>query len=91
MGHTVYYRIEVSDWEGFREFIAGICGGLGLELILGDESILIIPGCRGVEPLEIRKKGRGFVKTNLIEPCHSLYLLVLHSVSSFGSVELWED
>jgi peptide/nickel transport system ATP-binding protein len=46
---------------------------------------------RGVEPLEIRKKGRGFVKTNLIEPCHSLYLLVLHSVSSFGSVEVWED
>ncbi|NJE03782.1 TonB-dependent receptor [Thermococcus sp. MV11] len=91
MGHTIYYRVEILDWEGFRKFIARTCEGLGFRIIMENESVLILPECSGTEPLEIMRNGEGFVKTNLVEPCHSIFLLILHSVSSFGSVEMWED
>jgi len=91
LGHTIYYKIEIPRWREFRKFIERVCTGLGCGLELLDDALIIHPFCRSVEPLEIAKRGTGFVKTNLMEPCHSLYLLVLHSASSFGSVELWED
>lgn len=91
MGHTVYYRIRIDRWEEFRGFLERVCDGLGFSFLEGEDAVIIFPECHGVELLEIKKNGEGFVKTNLIEPCHSIYLLVLHSVSSFGSVELWED
>ncbi|CAD5243403.1 TonB-dependent receptor [Thermococcus camini] len=91
MGHTVYYVTRIDRWEEFRGFLGKICEGLGFRLVGGDDYVLILPECYGVEPLKIKKNGEGFVKTNLIEPCHSIYLLVLHSASSFGSVEVWED
>ncbi|NJE62036.1 TonB-dependent receptor [Thermococcus sp. 21S7] len=91
MGHTIYYRISIDGWEEFRDFLEKVCEGLGFRVVGGEDSVIILPECRGVEPLEIKKNGEGFVKTNLVEPCHSIYLLLLHSVSSFGSVELWED
>ena len=91
MGHTVYYRTEVVEWEGFVKFMEGVCDGLGLETLVEKESITILPGCDGVEPLTIPKRGEGFVKTNLVEPCHSIYMLILRSISSFGSVFIWED
>jgi len=91
LGHTVYYSIRIKEWDGFKSFIERICHGIGYDFVDNGDSILLIPECRNVEPLEIRIEGEGFVKTNLIEPCHSIYLLILHSVSSFGSVELWED
>ncbi|ASJ08417.1 TonB-dependent receptor [Thermococcus siculi] len=91
MGHTVYYRIKVERWGDFRDFLKRICEGLGYTFIDGNDSVLVIPDCSLVEPLEIKKDGEGFSKTNFIEPCHSIYLLILHSVSSFGSVSVWED
>ncbi|ASJ11634.1 hypothetical protein [Thermococcus thioreducens] len=91
MGHTVYYVTRIDRWREFRDFLEKVCGGLGFRLVEGEDTVMIFPECRGVEPLEMKKNGKGFVKTNLVEPCHSIYLLVLHSVSSFGSVELWED
>ncbi|KUH34044.1 TonB-dependent receptor [Thermococcus celericrescens] len=91
MGHTVYYRTRIDSWKEFKEFLEKVCEGLSFRFVEGEDAVLILPECYGVEPLEIKKMGRGFVKTNLVEPCHSIYLLVLHSVSSFGSVELWED
>ncbi|NJE11193.1 TonB-dependent receptor [Thermococcus sp. MAR1] len=91
MGHTVYYSIRIEQWEEFKSFIERICRGIGYDFVDNGDSILIIPECHNVEPLEIRMEGAGFVKTNLIEPCHSVYLLVLHSASSFGSVGVWED
>ena len=91
MGHTVYYLTRIDRWEEFSGFIKEVCEGLGFSFIESEDVVLIFPECHGVEPLEIKKRGNGFVKTNLVEPCHSIYLLVLHSVSSFGFVELWED
>lgn len=91
MGHTVYYRTRIEQWDDFRRFIERICEGIGYELIETNDSIIILPECPGVEPLEIKRDGNGFVKTNLVEPCHSIYLLVIHSLSSFGSVEVWGD
>ena len=75
----------------FKAFLNRACGGLGLDFCDEGDSVLIKPKCRLVEPLRLERSGGGSVKTNLIEPCHSLYLLILHSVASFGSVSIWED
>ncbi|NJE45873.1 TonB-dependent receptor [Thermococcus sp. GR7] len=91
MGHTVYYRTRIERWDDFKRFIEGICDGLGYEFVEMGESVLVVSGCLHVEPLQIKREGFGFAKTNLVEPCHSIYLLILHSLSSFGSVEVWED
>ena len=91
MGHTLYYYTDIERWEEFKGFLKRVSEGLGYVFFEKGESVFIRPECLSVEPLEIRKKGKGFTKTNLIEPCHSIYLLILHSVSSFGSISVWED
>lgn len=91
MGHAVYYLTRIDRWKEFRVFLKKVCEGLGFSFLESEDAVIIFPECHGVEPMEIKKRGKGFVKTNLVEPCHSIYLLMLHSVSSFGSVELWED
>jgi hypothetical protein len=91
LGHTIYYKTSIEQWEAFEGFIERICSGLQYDLETLGDHITIFPNCRLVEPLTIPKEGEGFAKTNLVEPCHSIYLLLLHSVSAFGSVELWED
>ncbi|ACS33266.1 Putative TonB-dependent receptor [Thermococcus gammatolerans EJ3] len=91
MGHTIYYKTSIHRWEEFLSFIGRVCQGLGYEVAPVGESVSVFPTCSLVEPLLIPRSGEGFVKTNLIEPCHSIYLLILHSVSSFGSVSVWED
>jgi len=91
LGHTVYYLTRIDRWKEFRVFLKKVCEGLGFSFLESEDAVIIFPECHGVEPMEIKKRGKGFVKTNLVEPCHSIYLLMLHSVSSFGSVELWED
>ncbi|WP_461864200.1 TonB-dependent receptor [Thermococcus sp.] len=91
MGYSIYYHTKVERWDDFRRFIETVCNGIGLDLSFVGDSILISPECRFVESLMIHRSGEGSVKTNRVEPYHSLYLLVLHSISSFGSVEVWED
>ncbi|NJE05773.1 TonB-dependent receptor [Thermococcus sp. M36] len=91
MGHTVYYRIHIEKWEEFRVFLAAVARGLGYHLMDRGEYVVVLPDCPLVEPLEIKKEGWGFAKTNLVEPCHSVYLLILYSISAFGSVDVWED
>ncbi|WP_082781405.1 TonB-dependent receptor [Thermococcus peptonophilus] len=91
MGHTIYYNISIQKWYEFTKFINRVCSGIGYQLKEENESLIVFPQKMGVEPLRIKKDGVGFAKTNLIEPEHSIYLLILHSVSSFGSVSVWED
>ena len=91
MGHTIYYKTGIDRWEEFKEFLERVCRGLGCGVETQGNAVLIFPNCESVEPLRMERKGEGFAKTNLIEPCHSIYLLVLHSISSFGSVSVWED
>ncbi len=91
MGHTIYYETVISKWEEFMRFIERVCMGLGYGIEIQENAVLIFPSCEAVEPLRVERKGEGFAKTNLIEPCHSVYLLMLYSVSSFGSVSVWED
>lgn len=91
MGHTIYYKIAIHKWKEFREFIERVCRGLDCPVEISEELIVINSQCPLVEPLMIRKNCEGFAKTNLIEPSHSLYLLILYSASSFGSVLVWED
>ncbi len=88
MGYTIYYRIKLDEHERAFRFIERVCRGLGMECELEGEEIRIT--CPSVEPLII-KNGEGFAKTYGREPCTSLYLLLLLSLSAFGSVELWED
>ncbi len=91
MGHTLYYNYRCEHWNELKEFIGEISSGLGLSLSESNESILVYSPCPKVEPLVIPLRGRGFVKTNKIEPCHSLYKLIIYSLSFFGSLEVWED
>ncbi|WP_297509208.1 TonB-dependent receptor [Thermococcus sp.] len=91
MGHTIYYLMDVEEWKDFRMLIERVCFGLGWEFESKLDEIRIFPACISVEPLLLKKRGSGFVKTNLIEPCHSIYLLILYSASAFGSVSVWED
>jgi len=91
LGHTVYYITKIERWGDFVSFIKRVCLGLGWKMKEGAGSITIFPPCDLVEPLVVRKNGEGFAKTNLLEPCHSVYLLILHSTASFGSVSVWED
>ncbi|AHL23132.1 hypothetical protein [Thermococcus nautili] len=91
MGHTVYYRTRVYRWEMFRRFVERVARGIGYQVKSQGDSLTLDPGHPLVEPLVIEKRGEGFAKTNLVEPHHSIYLLVLHSIAFFGSVELWED
>ncbi|AEH24753.1 hypothetical protein [Pyrococcus yayanosii] len=91
MGHTLYYKTRIERWGELRAFLRRICRGLGYEVKEEDSTLTILPECPRVEPLSIPRRGFGFAKTNLVEPYHSLYLLILHSLCSFGSVEVWED
>jgi len=91
LGHTIYYITEIDEWGKFLKFMKDVCNGLGLEAVAEKERLTILPGCMGVEPLKIPRKGYGFAKTNKVEPCHSVYRLVLYSLASFGSVSVWED
>lgn len=91
MGHTIYYNTSIQKWWGFKKFMRRVCSGIGYQLKEEKGTLIIFPQKRGVEPLRIKKEGDGFAKTNLIEPEHSIYLLILHSASSFGSVSVWED
>ena len=91
MGHSIHYQTDVEEWRGFSKFVERVAYGIGYEIEAIGESLILDPGHPLVEPLVIEKRGRGFAKTNLIEPHHSIYLLILHSIAFFGSVELWED
>ncbi len=81
----------IARWKEFVSFLERVCYGLGYSLEEDEGVLIVIPEYPLVEPLIIERNGRGFVKTNLVEPCHSIYLLILHSVSSFGSVSVLED
>ncbi len=91
MGHTIYYKTRVEMWDEFSGFMERVCYGLGYSIERLENALAVVPDCPSVEPLIIERDGEGFVKTNLVEPCHSVYLLMLHSVASFGSVSVSED
>ncbi|WP_456420665.1 TonB-dependent receptor [Thermococcus sp.] len=91
MGHSIHYRTDVGEWGKFSEFLERVAYGIGYDIEINRDTLMVDPHHPLVEPLVIKKKGVGFAKTNLIEPHHSIYLLIIHSVSFFGSVELWED
>jgi len=91
VGHSIHYLLHVVEWESFRDFIQGVANGIGYRVDISGESLILYPDHQLVEPLIIPKIGSYSVKTNLIEPHHSIYLLILHSVAFFGSVSLWED
>ncbi|WP_297466324.1 TonB-dependent receptor [Thermococcus sp.] len=91
MGHSIHYKTNIARWNDFEKLVERVAYGIGYEVEVGKNYLVLDPGHPLVEPLIIEKKGIGFAKTNLVEPHHSIYLLVLHSVAFFGSVELWED
>ena len=90
MGYTIYYHINLKEPEKAYAFIERICNGLNLDCRFNKREIIIKPSSKEVEPLVI-KNGRGFVKTYKREPYTSIYLLLLLSLSAFGSVEVSDD
>ncbi len=91
LGHTIYYKVSIVRWEEFTTFLNRVVAGIGYSIMERKDTITIDPGCASIERLTIPRKGEGFVKTNLREPFHSIYLLILYSASSFGFVLVWED
>ncbi|WP_048056061.1 hypothetical protein [Pyrococcus sp. ST04] len=89
MGYTVYYKTKIDKWREFIKLIERISGGLGIEIKIRENEV-ILKG-EDVEELRIKKEGYSSVKTYGREPYTSIYLLILYSISSFGSVEVWED
>jgi len=90
MGYTIYYHVKIKEYKKACTFIKRICNGLNLDCRFNEREIIINPPSKDVEPLVI-KNGRGFVKTYKREPYTSIYLLVLFSLSAFGSVEVSDD
>ncbi|MDN5319769.1 MAG: hypothetical protein PWP49_189 [Thermococcaceae archaeon] len=90
MGYTIYYSLEIREYKRASRFIERICKGLNLECEFREGEIIIQPPSKEVEPLVI-KNGKGFVKTYKREPYTSLYLLLLLSLSAFGSVVVFDD
>jgi hypothetical protein len=91
LGYTVYYQLEIEEWKAFANFVRRVISGIGWDFQEDCKGIVVLPPCEGVEPLILRRNYRGFAKTNMREPCHSIYLLILYSASSFGSVSVLED
>jgi len=91
MGHTIYYRLAIEEWEKAVEFIHRVGEGIGLEVKGGKTLLVVKPQNERIEPLTISRKINGFAKTYGLEPYTSLYLLILYSLSVFGSSEVWED
>jgi len=91
VGYTIYFKTEISRWNELKEFLVKTCHGIGFYVKVQKDSIIINPGFSKVEPLIIMKKGSNAVKTYGLEPYTSLYKLILYSLSSFGSVEIFED
>ena len=90
MGYTIYYHVKIKEYKKAYAFIERICNGLNLDCRFNEREIIVKPSSKDVEPLVI-KNGRGFVKTYKREPYTSIYLLVLFSLSAFGSVEVSDD
>ena len=90
MGYTIYYHVKIKEYKKACTFIERICNGLNLDCRFNEREIIIIPPSKEVEPLVI-KNGSGFVKTYKREPYTSIYLLLLLSLSAFGSVEVSDD
>jgi len=90
MGYTIYYHVKIKEYKKACTFIERICNGLNLDCRFNETEIIIKPPSKEVEPLVI-KNGRGFVKTYKREPYTSIYLLLLLSLSAFGSVEVSDD
>jgi len=91
MGYTIYYRVVLVDEKNALRVLKEVCTGLGLQIEKKDSAIVITPGCTDVEPLIIKTGELSFSKTYKKEPYTSLYKLILLSLSSFGSVELFDD
>ncbi|WP_175060145.1 hypothetical protein [Thermococcus sp. 2319x1] len=90
MGYTLYYHIRLKEPEKAARFIERVCKGLRWDFNSREGEIIVSPPEEKVEPLVI-KEGKGFTKTYKKEPYTSIYLLLLLSLSAFGSVEVSDD
>ncbi|MDK2782427.1 MAG: hypothetical protein PWQ32_16 [Thermococcaceae archaeon] len=90
MGYTLYYHIRLKEPEKAARFIERVCKGLGWDFDAREREIIAFPPEEKVEPLVI-KDGKGFAKTYKKEPYTTIYLLLLFSLSAFGSVDVSDD
>ncbi|WP_048874621.1 hypothetical protein [Thermococcus litoralis] len=90
MGYTIYYHIHIRKPKKAAEFIEIVCKGLGWDFDVREGEIIIFPPEEKVEPLVI-KDGKGSAKTYKKEPYTTIYLLLLLSLSAFGSVDVSDD
>ncbi|NJE08956.1 hypothetical protein E3E31_10565 [Thermococcus sp. M39] len=91
MGYTIYYRMEFGERKRAIKVIKPILEELGFTVYEKDAEILIKPPTNSVEPMIIKEKEWLSVKTYKRQPWTGIYKLLLVSLSSFASVEAFDD
>lgn len=91
MGYTIYYKISLRDRSRMLRVLKPIVKELGFEIYEEGDIIVIKPDHNYVEPLIIKNGEWMGVKTYKREPFTAIYKLILLSLFSFGSVELFDD
>ncbi len=91
MGYTIYYKIKFRDRKRAAKVIKPILEELGFTVYEKDTEISIRPPTNSVEPMRIEENEWLSVKTYKRQPWTGIYKLLLVSLSSFASVEAFDD
>lgn len=91
MGYTIYYKITFRDRRKAIKVIRQILEELGFTLYEKNEEVLIAPPTDSVELMRIKENEWLSVKTYKKQPWTGIYKLLLLSLSSFASVEAFDD
>ncbi len=91
MGYTIYYKITFRDRKRVTKVIKPILEELGLTAYEKGTEISIRPPTNSVEPMRIKENEWLSVKTYKKQPWTGIYKLLLVSLSSFASVEAFDD
>ncbi|WP_297549051.1 hypothetical protein [Thermococcus sp.] len=59
MGHSIHYKTNIARWKDFEKLVERIAYGIGYEVEVGKNYLVLDPGHPLVEPLIIEKKRDG--------------------------------
>ena len=90
MGYTIYYRVSFNDRDKALKILRPILEELNFRVYEENAEIIIEPDCERVEPMIINGRWMS-AKTYKLQPYTGIYKLLLLSLSSFASVEAFDD
>ncbi|WP_199919981.1 hypothetical protein [Thermococcus piezophilus] len=90
MGYTIYYIVSFRDRDKALKVLKPILEELNFRVYEKNAAIIIEPNCERVEPMIINGRWMS-AKTYKLQPYTGIYKLLLLSLSSFASVEAFDD